>query len=350
MGKGDGAWKAFLAVVFTIGGIGIIMITLILLGVVGGSNAAKAKAVTDAINDGSTTDKDVVSLSTCTSDTTPDIDVNAYDSFNPGTALTEGTNLYRKVGGTTWTAFTAGTAIANLEKDREYEVVMGISASDFTDNAYGGYFKYTVPCADDSFDKPMFNDEVETSIIATFYNDNGDAAAQNFSIAGATKEVQIKASAGSDEVFGNPFISGFEDNEGNKVAATTVDGPDSHRKAYPNMGCMDLNSTVYDAPEKVTYKGVELKKVSQPTRHAAATGKTTYCYEWPIITDTMDKVLIKLNADDTTRPITDDTLSLYAGGFYIDADTGDVKWGVENEEGAAVGTDAAATVTLDATA
>lgn len=343
--------SALVIVLLSVIAMGVVAGVLVMMGVIGGG-AAVAKSVADGAKEatGTTTDAPEAQLYTCTSDTTPDVDVNAFDHYNPGTALTEATNLYKKKGGTTWTTFTAGTAIQNLEKNVEYEFLMGVSTTDFTDNAYGGYFTYKVPCEDVSFDKTMFNDEVETSITATFYNDNGDAAAQNFTAAGLTKEVQIKATTGTDEVFGNPYISGFTDKDGNDVPATTVEGPSNHRKAYPNAGCMDLNSTSYDPPEKVTYKGVELKKISQPTRHASATGKTTFCYEWPIITDSMDKVYIKLNADDSTRPITDDTLSLYAANFYIDADDGKVKWGIENEEGAAVGTDAAATVALDATA
>ena len=56
----------------------------------------------------------------CDSSTTPDLDINAFDIDNPNTALTESTNLYRKLGGTGWAAFTAGTAISNLEIGERY--------------------------------------------------------------------------------------------------------------------------------------------------------------------------------------------------------------------------------------
>src|SRR3990167_1534132 len=45
----------------------------------------------------------------CESGTSPDIDIDSFDVANPGTALTESTNLYRKQGSTAWTAWTAGT-------------------------------------------------------------------------------------------------------------------------------------------------------------------------------------------------------------------------------------------------
>jgi hypothetical protein len=278
-------------------------------------------------------------LLTCESSTTPDLDIDSFDFYNPGTALTEGTNLFRKSGSTAWTAWTAGTAITNLEVGKEYEFVMGIGTTDFTDNAYGPYFKHTVLCQESELlNKAVYNDEVETSITATFYNADDVAATAEVFSAGQTQEISTKWVAGTDEVFGNPFI-----------AESSLPGLSSNRREYPNVLCLDLNSTAWDAPEKVSYQGVELKRVAAPTRHAPVAAKIAYCYEAPIITDSSDKIKIRANADDSAAPAVDDTAYLYAAHFFLNADDGQIYWGVENEEGAAVGTDASDSLTLDFT-
>jgi hypothetical protein len=277
--------------------------------------------------DGTTTVNIDLTDVTCESSTTPDLKISAYDLENKGSALTEATNLIRKVGDTTWSTFTAGTAITNLEFGEKYEIVMGISTSDQTDNAYGAHFTTdAIPCKElTTVEKGMYNDEIETSLSATFYNADNNAAAQTFTT-GQTKTVHIKFNAGNDEVFGNSFVGDT-----------------------PNVLCLDLNSTEWDTPESVKVAGVEMKKVATPNRHTTGTDAKTYCYEAPVITE--DELMFDLrpNADDSNAPGSDGTAYLYAGGYYIDEDS-NVASGVEDEEDAAVGTDAADSVTLDFTA
>ena len=275
----------------------------------------------------------------CESGTSPDIDIDSFDVANPGTALTESTNLYRKQGSTAWTAWTAGTAITGLEVGETYEFVMGIGTTDFTDNAYGPAFKHTVKCQEtELLNQGVYNDEVETSIVATWYNADDLAATAEVFIAGQTQQVATKWVAGTDEVFGNPFI-----------ADSNLPTLGQNRAEFPNVLCMDLNSTAWDAPEKVSYEGTEMKRVAQPQRHAALASHIAYCYEAPIITDSSEKIKIRLNADDTSAPTVDNTAYLYAAHFYLNADDGQIYWGVENEEGTAVGTDASDSLVMDFT-
>ena len=275
----------------------------------------------------------------CGSDTTPDLDINGYDIENPGTALTEATNLYRKVGNTAWTAFTAGTAITNLEVGADYEIIMGISASDFIDNAYGESFKTgPIPCKESTvMDKGMYNDEIETSLTATFYNQNHDNTYTDTVGAGATKKVYAKFEAGSDEVFGNPFIatSGLGDNG-------------KHRALYPNVWCVNLNKTTWDTPDKVMFGSEELKSVPIPQQHSTPSTHTGFCYEFPVVTDLGQEVSIVVDADDTTAPTCDEQTYLYAANFYIDSN-GKNAWGIETDEGADVAIDDADTLYLNFT-
>lgn len=281
-------------------------------------------------------------LATCDSSTTPDLDINAYDARNVGTALTEATNLYRKVGDIGWTSFTAGTAITSLEKGAQYEVVMGISTSDFTDNAYGPHFiTDPIPCAELTVvEKAEFDDDVETDLTSTFFNADGDASAEVF-VADQTQTVSLKILAGSDDFFGNPYIK--------ESTAVHLSGQDRN---YPNVICFELNSTAWDVPEKVWFKGVDMKQVAKPQRLAGSATDNAYCYTAPLVDDSLmeeDRYFIRLNSDDSTAPAVDDTAHIFAANFYINSDDGKVYWGIENEDGTAVGTDAADTVALDFT-
>lgn len=261
----------------------------------------------------------------CLSTTSPTLNIKAYDK-ETGTALTEATNLWKIKGAKTWTTFTAGTGFeAGAEKT--LEVVMGITTTDFTDNAYGQKFEVFVECEENpSIEKEMVSDEIETSLTATFYNNDGDAAAEVY-VAGQTQDVSIKLQAGVDEYFGNPYL------EGNT-----------------NVIVLALNSTEWDAPEKVSIKGgAELKPVSLPQRHSAVAGMIAYAFELPVITEDQTEIVLKLNADDTVAPATDMTASIYAANYFYNSDTQKIESGVENEEGVAVGTDAPDTVLLDFT-
>lgn len=276
----------------------------------------------------------------CESSTTPNFSVNAYDAENVGTAITEATNSYRETGTKTWSTFTGGTGFA-VGVGKNYEIVMGVTTADQIDNAYGPYFKSgPIACEETpSIEKAVYNDEVDSSVSATFFNADGVASTAETFSAGQTQTVSLKFLAGSDEVYGNPTIPG-----------SGVTGTTGGRDAYPNVYCMDLNSTSWDKPEKVMFDGVEMRQVSQPTLHSGVTSHTTYCYEAPVVNDVLmeqNRYQLRVNADDAVAATDDDTGYLYTAHFFIDADDGDVKWGVEDENGDAVGSDGADSVTLD---
>lgn len=266
-------------------------------------------------------------LGACDSTTTPSLTIDSFDKDNVGTSLTESTNLYREKGKRSWNNFTAGTSF-EVSALKTYEIVMGITTTDFTDNAYGQMFEYTVPCEENpSIEREVANDEIETSLTSTFYNADDNAVAETFS-AGETQTIELRFKAGTDEYFGNPFFQG-----------------------NPNVLVLELNSTTMDKPESVAIKGgAELKEVSVPGRQALSSGNNYYAYELPLIGDREVSIEIALNADDSNAPAVDDTAYMYAGNYYINSETGEVEFGVENEEDSAVGTDASDSVTIDVTA
>ncbi|MCK5017266.1 MAG: hypothetical protein KAS32_09345 [Candidatus Peribacteraceae bacterium] len=295
----------------------------------------------------SVTDLDDAQVALCDSTTTPDIEISTYDIRNPATALTEATNLYRKVGDTAWDTFTAGTAETGLEINTKYKIVEGISTSDFTDNAYGRSYIVDTGCNEITrIQSGLYQDEIETEVTATFYNKNHDASAETIT-AGQTPTVYNLFEAASKQIYGNPNLP----------------------SDTPNVWCIDLNSTTFDAPDAVyvekgyalsiddkgvitetSMDGKTLNQVSMPIRHSAVAGKIAYCYEAPVVTDKGLEIAITLNADDTLAPVLDDTSYIYAANWYIHSDTAELLYGVEDNNGNAVGTDAADSVANDFTA
>lgn len=296
----------------------ISVLAILLVGVAG-------FAIMNQIQGGRDVDPNVIS--TCDSTTSPTLSIDAYDR-DTGAALTEGTNIWRVKGRRAWTAFTAGTGFA-VDANEEIEFVMGVDTTDWTDNAYGQKVdSFIVPCKETpSVEYEMANDEVEDSLTATFLDNEETASAETY-VADQTQDVFIKLQAGSNEYFGNPFLIG-----------------------NVNVLVLGLNSTEWDAPEKVSIQGgVELKAVATPQRHAAVAGIIAYAYEMPIITEDSVKLVLSLNADGTTAPATDMTASMYAANYYYNSDNQEIEFGVETQDGVAVGTDGADTVTLDFTA
>ena len=270
-----------------------------------------------------------IPLATCDSTTTPSVLLTGYDSYNKGTAIVE-SFIYREVGKNTWSNGALGTAVTDMSVGKTYEIVFGVNTSQGIDKAYGGKMTYTVPCSENpSEEVALYNDELEGSLVATFYNNDDNAGAETF-IAGQTQDVRIKFQAGTDEVFGNP------------------------NEDMPNVLILKLNSSEWDKPEKVYLAdGTELKSVSVPQRYdvesLGAVTYTEYAYEAPVITDVAVNIYMKLNADDTNAPSIDGTAYLYAGDYFIQ-DNAEIGFGVEDEEGADVATSDSDSVTLDFTA
>lgn len=261
----------------------------------------------------------------CDSTTSPNLTIKAIDK-DAGTALTEGTNLYRIQGEKVWNTFTAGTGFG-IDPGRNIDVIMGIDTSDFTDNAYGQMFSYKVPCSETpSVEKDMVADEIETELTTTFYNADSDASAESFS-ADESQTISIKVKAGAKQYFGNPFKDG-----------------------NVNVLVLNLNTSEWDQPDQVYLAdGTELKKVSVPQRHSAVASMIAYAYEFPSVSSKQLEIFIDMNSDNAVAPATDMTAHLYAGNYFYNSDSGEIEFGVENQEGNAVGTDASDTVTLDFT-
>ena len=264
---------------------------------------------------------------------TPSLDPNAIDFENPGTAFTEAENVWRIDGSTAWNQFTQGTAFTP-PLDTYIDILFGSDQSDMVDNAYGPYLNNVWTGCDEDVtgwnnganDVKLYDDVAEDALTATFYDDNHDDGAITMT-AGSTKTVYLKFEATNEDYFGNPYLTG-----------------------YPNVICLDLNTTQFDEPIWTKVNGVQMAEVSTPLRHAAAAGKKAYCYAAPIVTDAGVEFAVRLDADDTVAPGVDDTAYLYAASYYIDTDDASVGSGIENNDGTAVGTDTYDSLTIDVTA
>lgn len=288
---------------------------------------------------------DGVDRTTCEISTaTPDIDINAYDKDNPGTAVTDAKNLYRKVGSTDWVTWTLGTEITDLEYGGNYEFFIpgDLAETNLDANAFGPYQTFTGGCKPDtSKDIKVVNDETYDGLSETFYNEDHNAAAQTFS-ANDKKTIELVWKAGSDEYYGHPFLTSYP----------MLSDNGNHRRAYPNILCLKLNSTSWDEPESVRLgNGVEMREVSVPNVASADSASThlMYCYEAPVMSDVRTSIFVDMDAK-AVAPTVDDTAFLYAGNIYFNSDTTQPAWGVEDNDNQYVGGNADADeMTLDFT-
>jgi hypothetical protein len=299
----------------------------------------------------------------CTGGQTASYDQNVYDVRNVNTAFTDPA-LVRKVGDAKWQAATEGTALTTLVPGSDYEFVLGIAANDFVDEAYGPYLKIqNLPCVETT-EVESADNEPETGLTCTFYNEDNNAASQTMS-ANTDYNVKFKVRASSENYFGNPYLDSY--------SALGLGDMGNHRITYPNVIAIQLNTTTQDVPRfirvsgtsgKMTFEGgkwvagkqvlssTEMNKIPCPDRVATEHGSSTdntYCYEMPIVGDSDLWVELGLDTDDSNAPEVDDQAFIYAAGVYLN-DKGVLGWGVETDLGADVANDDADTCTIDLTA
>lgn len=262
----------------------------------------------------------------CPADISPDLMILGHDIENPSSAVTTGSlGYYRKVGVTSWTQFTPGTEITDLEPFETYEIICGAHTTIATGNdyEYGPKFTHTMKCKpDEDIEKAFYIAEEYGGITATYYNADDNAAAETWT-AGQVQTISIKMNTAKEQYFGNPYVSD-----------------------KPNVLAIDLNNTAWEKPTKVSYtttagKGGTLSQISCPAVASAdsAAANIMYCYEAPVIDEDITRIWIGLEADGSNAPIAGDTTSivyLYCGSWYFNTDTGDVGFGVENNDAAYV--------------
>jgi hypothetical protein len=280
-----------------------------------------------------------VSAVECDTTTTPDILINAVDRENPTTAVTDDKNLYRKKATATddagvWTSWTLGTSIDDRELFTDYEFLIpgDTTTSNIVAKAFGEYILWNSGCKPESTKQiKVCNDETYDGLAVVWFDADGTPSTAETFAAGVTQTVSAKWSAGAQECFGHPYIQSYVN--ARVVPATSRHG---NRPQYPNVLCLKLNSTAWEVPVWVKLDdGTEMHRVSNPTISAAdgATTHVMYCYEFPSVTDTEIKFFMRLEADGTNAPSVDDTAYLYGGNIYINSDTGEPEWGVEDDSG-----------------
>jgi hypothetical protein len=303
-------------------------------------------------------------VNACTGGQSQSMDINAYNHGTPTTAVTEANNIHREVGETgSLGAVTFGTAITTLQPGTDIEIIGGVSgtAANNYDNSYTPHVIIeNLPCVV-SKNLVLFEDEVEGSITATFYNSNHDASAETL-VASTPTIVSLRFYTADEQWFGNPYLGepsylGINWNDLKVDGVTYVKGETigSHRPQYPNILCLQLNTTTHDQPiwvKALLQDGskVEMNAVNVPQVHTAAANDKDYCYEAPILSGTFIEMEIKINPASTVGTLVDDTASFYAGHRFMHTDTGVISWGVEDNDGAAVGASNPDTLTLDWTA
>jgi len=266
-------------------------------------------------------------------------------------AITETTNLYRRTGDTAWTAWTLGTGITALSAGENYEFVVGTGLTDHTDNAWGPSFSIkNMPCRV-QFTLPVYNDEDESGTTFTWYDADNNVATETFA-ANEVQTVSFKVKATAEQYFGNPTLVSLDPQYTSLQSSLKASGVDitfnTPGVAMPNICYLSLNETSFDIPDQMSVGGRKMKKLTGCPKITATAGFENHCYEAPIITGTQQEIFIDINTDDTYAPVTDGTFGCFAASYYVDGDTAELAYGVEDEDTNAVGVDAAETATLDA--
>lgn len=279
----------------------------------------------------------------CLSTTTPQFTINAYDGANPGTAITGEVTLWRVEGTKTWTAGATGTAVtAGFKVGDTIEYISGITTANAEqyDNAYGPTGSILITCDEDIVEEiEMRNDEVEASITASFFNSDHTASTAQTIGAGATKPIYAKFEAGAEEDFGNRFVY-QKDGKYSNLLAIKVNSSDTSdvtklivTQVDPEMG--KVGETIY--------------KTGCPGIVTATTSFTNYCFKVPAASDYGTEFKVYISADASVAVGVDGTASYYAGGWYVNADTGELEFGIQDEKTNAVGASDPDTLTLDFT-
>ena len=293
-------------------------------------------------------------LTVCDTGTTPDVTVPTV-FFDTGVSVANSEHSYRKVGATGWTAFTAGTAITNLEPNTEYEFLLGINTtSDWTYNDYGNYFKKTIPCLGAvSLDTQKVYNDNRAYPNLTFLNTLNNADNESLS-AGETAIVTLRFSAEADTWWGNPTIPN------NPLVSDNYGG--LWRKKYPNQLCCRVDTDNYDKLE-LSYNNDKLNALPAAGKFVnQSSNDTVYCFEAPIFGDQDTDLKLTLDADDLNDPpyettavnggsgsaatfdrqfsINDTTnvCTLFAGDYFVQYGTQALEWGLGDVNGNATGT------------
>jgi hypothetical protein len=302
----------------------------------------------------------------CDTGETQSLDLNSFALGAPSTALTEANNIIREFGTSSApTAFTEGTAATGLEAGSTMEVIYGAGTTDY-DNAYGPHLKISnLPCVMVET-VVLFNDELEGSVSGTFYNKDGNAAAQTLT-ASTPVTVSFLFSTADKEYFGNPYIGEVDylaaiNTEGwsniKKSGLTYLKGSaksDGHSPEYPNIACIALNASNHNEPlwaEALLPTGsrVRLDRIEEPGVHSDTSGDNDYCYEAPVLSVSETEIFIRLDPKADVTGADDGTLSYYASSWWVHSESGDIEWGVEDNDDAAIGASNPDTVTADFTA
>jgi len=256
---------------------------------------------------------------------TPTVTLETYDRYNQGTAITT-KNMYRKVGGNTWTNV-AGTGTIQLSAGTEIELVFGIDSTDEVEEPPGEHMYYTLPCAETAtLSVPVANDVDDTShATITVFDENGATGAQAVG-AGDVKTVFIDITGKYEYDLGNIDCGETSNLLIAKYNTTSIDD-------------IEVTGVTMETPTKKSYT---VSTAGVPVGIAGALTATNFGlqgWELPVLeSNSKYRVTYVIDADDTENPGASD-LEWYIAdsAHYLDNDDNTIKCGVEDEDQTDIG-------------
>lgn len=264
---------------------------------------------------------------------------------NTGQSITEA-GVYREIGTNLWRAFTPGTALTVLSPGTTYEFMPGITRGDSFDAVHTPIAEWTIPCGDTDPTREIkgIDDETFSSITNIVYNGGHTASTAETIVENVEGEYFFQVKSGSrDEDYGNRW------------------GPDG---VLGNTLGIGVNTTAFSTRNWAVYvekapscsglqEGDRLPDGDSVVNETTAAEITHLNWKFPVIGCDGGTYEFRIHygaptATGVAGPV-DLTGYIYDGTHFINTDTGEREFGVENDNNADIASIDAETFNIDIT-
>lgn len=262
------------------------------------------------------------------------VTLSAPDLYG-GAAVTS-QNAYRRVGTDSFTDV-AGAGTFNANPGSKIEIVCGVDSNDDDDEPFGDHFEYTVPCEPyPTVTCKMIDDSIETDPTVRVWDPED----------GTTISAAAEVDIDNGDVFNLKYeVQGaFEEDFGNRYC---------EEDGYRNVLVIEYNTTQYTSWKFTDLNSVEYPRATVPSLFTGTAGYTAKAYYMPVLkSNTLNTNYLVADASGSGKEpagVTSNvTLTVYDVDYFFNNDVSPtrVDCGVEDEDGADVGSTGALSTTI----
>lgn len=278
---------------------------------------------------------------------TPTITMKQVDRHNPGTAISSGSNMYRLVGGSSWTDVGVGSTFARTGYSL-VEVVSGIDSDSQATTEFGPYYpSWEVPCKDEADLVLMCgNDATYDQLTGTYFDRYGTAATGEKISEGDTPTLSFSFTGKHDLDYGNIYCGGVPyaaDDTNNNALIIQYNASSIDELTLTSIVCTDTGKSypvvAYDRPTTGAISTL-LTFAGTGAAGGNASNKGFASYKFPVLeTSRTYKGTYYLETDSSADEVTtyEINITVWDVDFYRDADTGFIEYGIEDEDSTNIG-------------